>query len=105
MALNDTMPQDDWSDEQKWEYLLRHERLGELLVKWGKLSLAQVDELLGEQQASPKHLGELVVERSLLTLDEIMNELKLQAAMDETARISIDELKRAANEQKKSTDS
>lgn len=104
MAKNNPLPQDDWSDEQKWEYLLRHERLGELLVKWGRLTLSQVDELLSTQKESNKHLGELVVEQNLLTLDEIMAELKRQSVMDETARESIDELKRAATEHKKSTD-
>lgn len=104
MAQKFPMPQDDWSDEEKWAYLLRHERLGELLVKWGKLSLAQVDELLAEQKQSTKHLGEIVVAKNLLTLDEIMVELKRQSVMDETARESIDELKRASLEHKKSVE-
>lgn len=98
-------PQSDWSDQQKWEYLLRHERLGELLVKCGKLTLVQVEELLQEQRNTTKHLGELVVERRLLTLDEIMHELKQQSDMDQTARQTIDELKKLADEHKKAHDS
>lgn len=101
MSDNTQAPQDDWSDQQKWEYLLRHERLGELLVKWGKLTLAQVDSLLEDQKSNKKHLGELVVEHKYMTLDEIMAELKRQSAMDETARQSIDELKKLADEHKK----
>ena len=104
MSEIDQTPQDNWSDAQKWEYLLRHERLGELLVKAGKLSLSEVEELLKEQRSSSKHLGELVVEKKLLSLDEILLELKLQATMDETARHSIDELKKLSDEHKKSAD-
>lgn len=104
MSDMNQVPQSDWSDQQKWEYLLRHERLGELLVKWGKLTLAQVDDLLQEQKTTSKHLGELVVERKLLTLDEIMHELKLQSDMDETARQTIDELKKLADGHKKAND-
>lgn len=103
MADSNQMPQDDWSDDQKWDFLRRHERLGELLVKWGKLSLSQIEDLLAEQRSTNKHLGELVVARNLLTLDEIMTELRRQTVMDETARGSIDELKRVS-EQKRTTE-
>jgi len=84
-----------WTDEQKWSYLLRHERLGELLVRQGKLTIGQLEAVLREQVKSQntKHLGEIVVEKKYLTLDEIVATLDKQNRMHQTSEQAIEQLK------------
>ena len=84
---------ENWSDEQKWSYLVRHERIGELLVRQGKLNLGQLEEALNAQANSNKHLGEIIVEKSMLTLDEILQALDKQKRAVETSEQSISSLK------------
>lgn len=87
--------QEKWSDEQKWAYLVRHERLGELLVRQGKLSLGQLETALNEQTAggNSKHLGEIIVAKKILTLDEIVNALDKQKRLNQTSEQTIQQLK------------
>ncbi|MBX9570011.1 MAG: hypothetical protein K2X77_14020 [Candidatus Obscuribacterales bacterium] len=82
-----------WSDEQKWSYLVRHERIGELLVRQGKLTLGQLEEVLTAQENTTKHLGEIIVEKKMLTLDEILQALDKQKRAVETSEHSINSLK------------
>lgn len=84
-----------WTDEQKWSYLLRHERLGELLVRQGKLTVGQLEAALREQIKSrnTKQIGEIVVEWKLLTLDEMVEALDKQNHMQATSEQAIQQLK------------
>jgi hypothetical protein len=82
-----------WTDEQKWSYLVRHERLGELLVRQGKLTLGQLETVLNAQEGSQKHLGEIIVEHKILTLDEIVAALDKQKRIGETSEQTIQQLK------------
>lgn len=85
---------DAWTDEQKWSYLVRHERIGELLVRQGKLTIGQLEEALNAQgENSKKHLGEIIVEKKMLTLDEILAALEKQKRAVETSEHSINSLK------------
>lgn len=84
---------ENWNDEEKWHFLVRHERIGELLVRAGKLSLGQLDSLLKEQEGSSKHLGEIIVEKKLLSLDEIISALDRQKEARDTSKQAIRELK------------
>jgi hypothetical protein len=84
---------ESWSDEQKWSYLVRHERIGELLVRQGKLTLGQLEEVLTAQENTTKHLGEIIVEKKMLTLDEILQVLEKQKRAVETSEHSINSLK------------
>lgn len=84
---------ESWSDEQKWSYLVRHERIGELLVRQGKLTLGQLEEVLTAQENTTKHLGEIIVEKKMLTLDEILQALEKQKRAVETSEHSINSLK------------
>ena len=99
--MNEHKSPETWSDEEKWNYLVRHERLGELLVRRGKLSLAQLEEALKEQEASgqsTKHLGEIIVAKKFLTLDEIVNTLDNQKLNHKTSESSIQQLKSKSKE-------
>lgn len=83
-----------WTDEQKWSYLVRHERIGELLVRQGKLTLGQLETALKEQESSGgKHLGEIIVAMKFLTLDEIVTALEKQKLINQTSENSIKQLK------------
>jgi hypothetical protein len=86
---------ESWTDDEKWGYLLRHERLGELLVRQGKLTIGQLEALLREQvkTRNTKHLGEILVEMKYLTLDEIMHTLDNQHHIQQTGEQAIQELK------------
>lgn len=85
--------QESWSDEQKWSYLVRHERLGEVLVRQGKLTLGQLETALKEQESCGKHLGEIIVDKKLLSLDEIIAALEKQKHHVQTSEQTIKELK------------
>lgn len=85
--------QESWSDEQKWSYLIRHERIGEILVRQGKLSISQLDAALKEQEVCSKHLGEIIVEKKILTLDEILAALEKQKLINNASEQSIKQLK------------
>jgi len=84
------MPQ---SDEEKWNMLARHERLGEILLKLGKLNLKQLDELMHEKVNSDKQLGELIVAKGIMSKSEIETALKFQERAEEEFVESVEELK------------
>lgn len=91
--MSEDTPVEVWSDEQKWSYLVRHERLGEILVRLGKLSLGNLESCLSEQEKTPdKHLGEIIVEKKILSLDEIVSALEQQKKSGHTSENSIKQL-------------
>ncbi len=91
-------PKDNWSDEEKWQFLTRHEKLGEVLVKYTRLTLDQLEELLAEQRASGMHIGQLIVAKGLLTFDEILRALEMQHRNDKVSLESIIELQNKAKD-------
>lgn len=84
---------ESWSDEDKWKYLVRHERIGELLVRQGKITIGQLEMVLKEQESCGKHLGEIIVAHNILTLDEIVKALEKQKLNNQTSELSIKQLK------------
>jgi CheY-like chemotaxis protein len=54
--------------------------LGEILLRTGKITRAQLDELLVEQKASGKRLGEVVARQGIVTKQDIESALREQAA-------------------------
>lgn len=99
MTQKDNQPYfDGWSDEQKWQYLSRHERLGEVLVKGGQLTVEQLEQLLADQKQSKQHIGQLIIEKNLLSVDQILQALEKQYLNDKISLQSIADLK---NRQKK----
>jgi hypothetical protein len=83
-----------WSDDQKWQFLSRHERLGEVLVKNGHLSVEQLENLLSEQKKSGHHIGQLIIEKNILSIDEILQALEQQYLNDKISLQSIADLKK-----------
>ncbi|MDP3509457.1 MAG: hypothetical protein Q8T09_15900 [Candidatus Melainabacteria bacterium] len=75
--------QEPLSEEQKWELLTRPEKLGELLLKRGKISLTQLEELIEEQNQSGEPLGKLILARGLMTGQELLQALDMQHKTDQ----------------------
>jgi hypothetical protein len=81
------------SDEEKWQALTRHEKLGEVLLKLGKLNLTQLQALIDEHADSDQHLGELIVSKGLMSKQEILQALELQHQADKVSNDAVMELK------------
>lgn len=80
------------TDEEKWQALARHEMLGEILLKLGKLHLGQLEELVKEQETTGKTLGELIVSKKIMSKKEVTAALELQQQADKVALESVKEL-------------
>jgi hypothetical protein len=89
-----------WTDEEKWQFLTRHEKLGEVLVRQNQLTIEQLEELLAEQleellaeqRDSGKHIGQLIVSKGLLSIDAILRALNQQHLNDKVSLEAIIEL-------------
>jgi hypothetical protein len=88
-----------WTDEEKWQFLTRHEKLGEVLVRQNKLTLDQLETLIEEQRESGKHMGQLVVSKGLLSVDDILFALNQQHISDKVSLESIIELQTRQKEE------
>ena len=86
------------TDEEKWKLLARHERLGEILLKLGKLNLKQLDDLMKEQVGSDEQLGELIVKKGLMSKEELHQAFELQTKSDKEFAESVHELKEKIKE-------
>ncbi len=75
--------QEPLTEEQKWELLTRPEKLGEVLLKRGKISLTQLEELIKEQDTSGEPLGKLILARGLMTGQELLQALDMQHKTDQ----------------------
>ncbi len=80
------------SDQEKWNLLTRREQLGEILLKFGKINLKQLDELMREQESSGKHIGELILAKGIMTKNEILEALNWQNRSDLVSMESVIEL-------------
>jgi|SRR5271154_3541054 len=86
------------SDEEKWEVLTRPEKLGELLLKHGKLTLTQLEDLIKEQEHSGMPFGELVLSKGIMTRSDLLKALDWQHKSDQ---VIIDSLTELINKQKR----
>lgn len=82
----------DMPDDAKWQLLTRHEKLGEILLKLGKINLAQLGELMAELGDTDRHLGDLVVAKGIMTRAELLAALELQHQADKVSLQSVMEL-------------
>jgi len=80
------------TDEEKWERLTRVEKLGEVLLKLGKLNLHQLEELIAEQGKSEAPLGELILSKGLMSRQELLGALDLQHKTDQAIIDSLTEM-------------
>jgi hypothetical protein len=85
-------PYEKWTDEEKWYFLTRHEKLGEVLVRQRLVTLEQLEQLLQEQTAGGMHIGQLIVARGIASLDDILFALNQQHISDKVSLESIIEL-------------
>ncbi len=60
------------TDEEKWEIITRPEKLGEVLLKRGKITLAQLEELIHQQESSGMPLGELILAKGIMSRGELL---------------------------------
>lgn len=80
------------TDEEKWEVLTRPERLGEILLKHGKISLSQLEELIKDQEKSGMPLGEIVLSKGFMTRQDLLEALDWQHKTDQVIIDSLTEL-------------
>jgi hypothetical protein len=86
------------SEEEKWDILTRPEKLGEILLKHGKITVIQLEELIKEQETSGKPLGELILSKGLMSRSELLTALDWQHKAD---KVIIDSLTELINKPKK----
>lgn len=86
------------SDEDKWELLTRPEKLGELLLKHGKITLSQLEGLIKEQETSGMPFGELVLSKGIMSRQDLLTALDWQHKSDQ---VIIDSLTELINKHKK----
>ncbi len=87
------------SDEEKWELLTRPEKLGEILLRQGKLSLVQLEELIAQQEKSGMPLGEMILSKGIMSRTDLLAALDWQHRSDQ---VIIDSLTEMIHQQKKS---
>jgi hypothetical protein len=86
------------SEEEKWDILTRPEKLGEILLKHGKINVNQLEDLIKEQETSGKPLGELILSKGLMSRTELLTALDWQHKAD---KVIIDSLTELINKPKK----
>lgn len=86
------------SDEEKWDIITRPEKLGEILLKQGKLTLGQLEDLIKQQETSGMPLGELIISKGIMSRADVLTALDWQHKTDQ---VIIDSLTELINRQKK----
>ena len=86
------------SDEEKWDILTRPEKLGEILLKQGKLTLSQLEDLIKQQEQSGMPLGELILSKGIMSRGDLLTALDWQHKTDQ---VIIDSLTELINKHKK----
>jgi len=80
------------TDEEKWEILTRPEKLGEILLKQGKISLSQLEELILQQEASGMPLGELILAKGIMSRADLLVALDWLQRTDQVIIDSLTEM-------------
>ncbi|PIQ27395.1 hypothetical protein COW36_22605 [bacterium (Candidatus Blackallbacteria) CG17_big_fil_post_rev_8_21_14_2_50_48_46] len=76
-----------------WKHLTQVERLGEVLLRDGKLKLKQFAALMEDQLAMPeKRIGDLAVEKGYISQDELLDSLLRQIHVSRVVEASAKEL-------------
>lgn len=88
------------SDEEKWDTLTRPEKLGEILLKHGYLTLGQLEDLIKEQEKTGMPFGELVLSKGIMSRADLMTALERQHKSDQ---VIIDSLTEMVSKQHKET--
>lgn len=81
------------TEEEKWERVSQHERLGELLVKRQAIKLSQLVTAIEAQNHEPeKHLGQVLMEQGLIRQEDLEEVLALQQQQSQTLKATIEEV-------------
>jgi hypothetical protein len=81
------------SNDEKWERLSQHERLGEILVKKNILKLSQLSEAMDEQSSHPgKYLGDVLIEKGLISKNELVEALEWQEKQNAVVKDALKEV-------------
>jgi len=80
------------TEEEKWDVLTRPEKLGEILLKHGLVTLSQLGDLIKEQEASGMPFGELVLSKGIMTRADLLKALDIQHKTDQAIIDSLTEL-------------
>jgi len=80
------------SDEEKWDILTRPEKLGEILIKQGKITLAQLEDLVKQQENSGMPLGELILSKGIMSRADLLVALDWQHRTDQVIIDSLTEM-------------
>ena len=95
--MEDSNSKKSLSEDEIWELLTRHERLGEILLKNNKITLDVLEDLIIEQQKSHRPLGEIILEKRIMTQADIMAALTLQQKSDMVINETYRKLKQDKN--------
>ena len=80
------------TDEEKWDILTRPEKLGEILIKQGKLTLGQLEDLVKQQENSGMPLGELILSKGIMSRADLLVALDWQHRTDQVIIDSLTEM-------------
>ena len=81
------------TNQSDMDSLLRVERLGEVLLREGKLKLSQIADLMAQQAQQPaKRLGDLAVENGFISQDDLLDSLLAQIHITRVVEASAREL-------------
>jgi hypothetical protein len=82
------------TNEEKWERLLQHERLGEVLLKRKVLKLSELTEAIEQQAKNPsKHIGQVLIEQGIITHEDLDQALEWQEKQNEVLNETLKEIK------------
>jgi hypothetical protein len=92
MAMEPEKAASPITDEEKWDILTRPEKLGEILIKQGKLTLAQLEDLVKQQENSGMPLGELILTKGIMSRADLLVALDWQHRTDQVIIDSLTEM-------------
>lgn len=79
-------------DEEKWDILTRPEKLGEILLKHGLLTLKQLEDLIKDQEKSGMPFGELILSKGIMSREDLLKALDWQHRSDQVIIESLTEM-------------
>ncbi|EKE04400.1 MAG: hypothetical protein ACD_20C00084G0020 [uncultured bacterium] len=82
---------------ENWDKLLKHPRLGEILVQHKKVTIHQLGEALTEQEQVKIPLGQILLQNKYITKDELLELLELQVGISKMLNESFDELRNSGS--------
>ncbi|GIW21403.1 MAG: hypothetical protein KatS3mg068_0410 [Candidatus Sericytochromatia bacterium] len=94
-VIDDTLKEIEQLEEnEKWNRLVQHERLGEILLRKKVLKLSQLSEAMEEHSKNKsKPLGQLLLEKGIINEKDLQEALEFQEKQNETLKETVEEIK------------